>query len=352
MIYLQKEGVTEEQFANLLSITRENTLKEFENNVPNPEKMSPLEFEDMIFNVMSLSAKGTDFEGHIEQTGAHAFPDIIARKYFGGEVKMTTGNKWVSVGNSILESTRASDVERIYLIFGKFGGEIDIKYRPYQECLFDIGVTHSPRYKINMDLADGMSIFDKMGVEYDVLRKNDPIKQIKEYYRKLLKDGEELWWIDQDQDDGRSVSPIIKPFRSLSLDEQKRFITESMIFFPEMFGKSRIKFERSAAYLITEYNAVSSSLRDIFTAGGTVTMKVKGKRLTDVPKILKNLRDNAKQIAAMINDIDEETLANFWKIQKVGSGRISEWKRRLSNNSSWEKTGISAVNIFEEGLND
>src|SRR5687768_1542791 len=110
---------------------------------------------------------------------------------------MTSGDKRVSSGYSILETTRVQDVEYMYLFFGKFGGDIDIKYRPYQDYLYDIGVTHSPRYKINMDLTEGNSIFDKMRIPYEVLRKeNSPIKKIKEYYRKQLEEGEELWWID------------------------------------------------------------------------------------------------------------------------------------------------------------
>ena len=38
---------------------------------------------DLIFQQTCLSARGTIFEGKIKQTGAHAFPDIIANKFFG-----------------------------------------------------------------------------------------------------------------------------------------------------------------------------------------------------------------------------------------------------------------------------
>ena len=88
----------------------------------------------------------------------------------------------------LLESLRVEDIERIYIVFGKFGGKFDVRYRLYQECLPEISVTHSPRYKINMELALGHSIFDKIGIEYDVLRKDpDSLKKIKNIIDPCLK---------------------------------------------------------------------------------------------------------------------------------------------------------------------
>lgn len=198
-------------------------------------------------------------------------------------------------------------MERIYIVFGKFGGKLDIRYRLYQECLPEISVTHSPRYRINMDLPLGKSIFDKIGVDYDTLRKDEnSIQKIKDYYRAQLKDGEELWWIDQDRDD-RAVSPIIKPFRSLSQKERENFIIEAMILFPEMFGNSTTKFERAAAYLIAEYNAVSANLRDLFTAGGQVRLKIKGKNIM-VPQLAYRLYSRSKAIKHKIDKMDSQTL--------------------------------------------
>jgi len=219
----------------------------------------PIYFETVVFEKIQEAAEGTIFAGTIKQTGTHAFPDIIANGYFGIEVKMTTSNHWTSTGNSVLESSRIESVERIYIMFGKFGGKMDIRFRLYQECLPGISVTHSPRYRINMELPIGKSIFDKIGIDYNTLRKDDnTIKKIKEYYKSKLKNGEELWWIDQESSK-KDVSPIIRPFRNLSFKEKENFIIESMILFPEIFGNNSAKFERAAAYLITEYNAVSAN---------------------------------------------------------------------------------------------
>ena len=107
----------------------------------------------------------------IRLVSAQYFPDIIAEKYYGVEVKSTKENHWTSTGSSIVESTRDKNVENIYMLFGKLGGKTaEFKCRPYEDCLSDIAVTHSPRYLINMELTKEQTIFSKMGVAYDQLR--------------------------------------------------------------------------------------------------------------------------------------------------------------------------------------
>ena len=314
-----------------------------------PKNVTFAYFENLVYEKMSESAKGTRFRGLVEKMGKHAFPDIVANKYFGVEVKMTEKDHWFSTGNSILESSRVEDIKRIYIMFGKFGGKLDIRYRLYQECLPEISVTHSPRYRINMDLPSGESIFDKIGIDYDVLRKDpNSIQKIKNYYRSLLKEGEELWWIDQDGDD-KAVSPIIKPFRSLNDKEKENFIVEAMILFPEMFGNSSTKFERAAAYLIAEYSAVSASLRDWFTAGGQVELQVKGKNVL-VPQIAESLRSHAATIKKRIEEINPETLAYYWRVKKVDKGKLSQWLKLVNKQFNLIESKVSASDIFGAGL--
>ncbi|MCK5027641.1 MAG: hypothetical protein KAS07_04445, partial [Candidatus Pacebacteria bacterium] len=291
MIYAKKKNANEDNFVALLETTKLSLVAELQRN----DKVSPLSFEALVCEKMREVSSGTEFEGTIKQTSVHAFPDIIANGYFGVEVKITTKDHWTSTGNSVLESTRGNKVKRIYIMFGKLGGIVDVRYRLYQECLPEVSVTHSPRYKINMDLPSGKSIFDKIGVDYDTLRESDDtIQQIKNYYKEQLKEGEELWWIDEEKENGSS-SPVIRPLRGFEKKEKENFIVEAMILFPEMFGSSTTKFERAAAYLITEYNAVSANLRDTFTAGGQKTIKIKNSNVT-VPKIFFHLFSRSKAI--------------------------------------------------------
>ena len=345
MIYIAKPNAKEKYFIALLEKSRKLILA----FLGNKQNISPTYFETIVFEQMREAAKGTTFEGTVKQTGTHAFPDIIANKYFGVEVKMTANDHWTSTGNSVLESSRIEDVEKIYILFGKFGGELDIRYRLYQECLPEVSVTHSPRYRINMDLPLGKSIFDKIGVDYDTLRKNaNTIQIIKEYYRSQLKEGEELWWIDQDGDD-KGVSPIIKPFRSLSDKEKENFVVEAMILFPEMFGNSNTKFERAAAYLIAEYNAVSANLRDLFTAGGQIKLKIKGKSVL-FPQLAYRLHSKAKAIEKKIKEMDTKTLAYYWRSDKLEKDRLKQWKKLLNAKFALIKPGVKASGIFDAGL--
>ena len=127
--------------------------------------------EDDVHSALEECAKGTVFENTIEKISGQKFPDIVAARFYGVEVKSTKDNHWTSTGSSILETTRVADVERIYMTFGKLGGNpIEFLSKPYEKCLSGIAVTHMPRYLIDMRLKDGETIFDKIGIEYDVLR--------------------------------------------------------------------------------------------------------------------------------------------------------------------------------------
>ena len=115
-----------------------------------------------------------------------------------------------------------------------------------------------------------------------------------------------------------------------------------------MLGSSTTKFERAAAYLITEYNAVSANLRDVFTAGGQMEIKVKRKKII-VPKIYYNIFLRAKAIKVKIGDMEEETLKHYWRIKKIGENRLLIWKKLLNEKCS-DDLPVSASEIFQSGL--
>ena len=159
------------------------------------------ELENVVVNVMKELCGRTPFRAEeIRLVSAQYFPDIIAEKYYGVEVKSTKENHWTSTGSSIVESTRDKNVENIYMLFGKLGGKTaEFKCRPYEDCLSDIAVTHSPRYLINMELTKEQTIFSKMGVAYDQLRNaSDSIEIVRKYYReKAIKAKKKAmpWWL-------------------------------------------------------------------------------------------------------------------------------------------------------------
>lgn len=347
MIVFAQPQATEKDFLMLLHDTRESTLQGL-TKAEDLQKIGGLDFENMVYENACEAATNTLFEGKIKQTGALTFPDIVALKYYGIEVKVTASNKWKSTGNSILETTRKADVERIYIFFGKLGGEPDIKYRLYEECLPEIGVTHSPRFMIDMNLKAGESIFDKIGIPYNVLRKNkNPIGYIKNYYRSQLGEGEELWWIDSEISE-TAISPIIKPFNNLSSEQKAEFIVEAMALFPEIFGDSSSKFERVAAFLVASQSVVSSNIRDIFTAGGKYLLNVRGTEVL-VPQIFKKLHDFAPPVDKYISTAAVDFLRVYWRGDWEYTRPLDEWKRRLDLHSAGQLSGlrISGSQIFE-----
>src|SRR5699024_11116667 len=108
--------------------------------------------EKDVFDMFVELSIGTVFEDSFVMVSGQRFPDIVAMGYFGVEVKTTKSDNWISTGSSIIESTRVDGVEKIYLLFGKLSRNVEFRSRPYEDCLSDIVVTHSPRYKIDMEL--------------------------------------------------------------------------------------------------------------------------------------------------------------------------------------------------------
>lgn len=248
---------------------------------------SPL--EDDVAAALTECARGTPFEGTVEKVSGQRFPDIVAAGCFGVEVKSTKNDHWTSTGSSILETTRVQDVEHIFMTFGKLGGNpIRFLTRPYEACLSDIAVTHMPRYRIDMRLGEGETIFDKMGVSYDRLRQMErPVEPVSRYYRSQLKEGESLWWAGGDPAE-EAVSPTVRLWRRLSVAEKRRCTVYGCAHFPEVFAGD---YGRYALWL-TSQGVVDPHIRDQFSAGGQVDLRLSDGRLVKLPAVFGRVRDN------------------------------------------------------------
>jgi len=242
--------------------------------------------EDDVVAALNECAKGTPFNGTIEKVSGLKFPDIVAAKYYGVEVKSTKENHWTSTGSSILENTRVADVERIYMTFGKLGGNpIEFLSRPYEECLYGIAVTHMPRYLINMQLPKGETIFDKIGIAYEDLRQMDnPVAPVSKYYRSLLKPGESLWWAGDSADE--TVSATIRLWKNVSTGEKRRFTTRGCANFPEIFGGD---YDRYSLWL-TSQGVVDPHIRDQFSAGGQEEMLMPNGSKLKFPAVYRRIK--------------------------------------------------------------
>lgn len=272
--------------------------------------------EDDVKAALDECAKGTPFENTIEKISGHRFPDIVAAKYYGVEVKSTKSNHWTSTGSSILETTRVSDVERIFMTFGKLGGNpIEFISRPYEACLSDIAVTHMPRYLIDMNLKPGQTIFDKIGISYDELRQMDnPIAPVSKYYRSKLKPGESLWWTGDSNNE--VVSAKIRLWNTLDKAEKDFFTVNGCVRFPEIF---RGLYDRYALWL-TSQGIVDPHIRDQFSAGGKESYCLADGSVCILPAVFRRIHKNQSLIVQTLCSMEPEV-----KTSEQVNERVQKW---------------------------
>lgn len=289
-------------------------------------KRNGIQLEEDVFKALNIVAENTPFQGSIRLVSGSSFPDIVASKYYGVEVKSTNKNQWRSIGSSILESTRISDVERIYLTFGKLGGTVEFRSRPYEECLYGISVTHYPRYQIDMELKRGETIFDKMGVPYDILRKLDnPVEPVSRYYKSMLKPGESLWWADSSNLDQEISPPTIKLWSTLSIEDKSLLTVQGYALFPELLEPGNPhKYNRYSLWLVTKQGVVNTNIRDSFSAGGQVEVIFNGSKVK-VPAAFGRIKKFSPLIETTINDCPDRLLREYWNVTSIKKDRLLQW---------------------------
>lgn len=330
----------------MLQRTKEAVLDSLKKN-EDPSRLSGSEFEQIVYDKIVDVAKETPFDGKLIHTADREFPDIVAAGYFGIEVKATKKDDWTSIGNSVLESSRKDGIEKIYLFFGKLGGIPDIKFRKYEECLKGIAVTHYPRYQIDMNLGEDQSIFNKMKTDYDSIRASkNPIKEIRKYYRDRLREGEALWWIDDDLDRTATVSPVIKRYSSLDLNTKASIKADLFVHFPIVLSSSTRKYEQIPAYLAARYGVVSGAVRDYFSAGGQEDMEFEDK-VFRVPQIIAEMCRHAAFIKEHLRSTSIESLSTTWqKHVTAQSTAIEAWLNEIDRQSSHMNLPVSASKLF------
>lgn len=241
---------------------------------------------------------------------------------------------WKSTGNSIMETTRDENVERIYLLFAKLARPIEFRCRPYEEVLSEVVVTHSPRYLIDMNLDKGNTIFDKINIPYDELRKREnPVRPIIDYYKRKLKPGEELWWMDSSTE-SKASNIVIRIWNNLTFKERQGLKNRGMIYFPELFGNGNDKFGRLAIWLATREAIVCPNVRDLFTAGGKSDYIIGTKTYKKVPRILLNLFNNISNILEELFTTPDSELSEYWGIKTTEENKLFDWIELVAKNTA------------------
>ncbi|NOQ26795.1 MAG: hypothetical protein GQ564_15650 [Bacteroidales bacterium] len=313
MLISVNKDVDNSDFEQLLSKTTDTLYTESTKAKDKYLKLLGNKLEDEVYDVMCSCAASTPFEGTIELISGQKFPDIIANNFYGVEVKSTKQNHWKTTGNSVLESTRVENIQKIYMLFGKIHEPIEFKYRSYEDCLYDVIVTHSPRYAIDMNLEEGKTIFDKISMEYDVVRNSlNPIKPFKDYYRKKLSEGQELWWLDNEEYTPDSI--IFKLWKTISLEEKESIKITGQTYFPEILSNNNhVKYDRFTMWLSVKKRIICPNVRDLFTAGGQENIVIENTTLESLPKSLVNFIKNINLIVSEFNSTSYEDFNEIWK---------------------------------------
>lgn len=312
-----------ERFARFMEETTNALITDARNNVALYSKQNGEKLEYVVLEKMRTLAPEFDISPEkIRTSDKQHFPDILLDDTtYGVEVKSVKDKTWTSTGSSIVETLRESEIEKVFLMFGRLSApEIDFRCKPYEECLSEIAVTHSPRYLINMDMsATDKTIFEKMGTSYEEFRRmgDRQINLVRQHYREKFKGRDKKsmpWWIGEEPQIITHPAELYNPsceFRmlsDLSEDVKEYFRLCSYALFPEILGTDQDKFRKPSLWLCSRFSIICANVRDFFTAGGTVNIYINDKLVwKNVPKIVANLSLYIHRIKAYLNS-DEEMI--------------------------------------------
>lgn len=349
MIITSKRHGSNNEFVRLLASAH---LAIVQKNIKHPRYFldrDAKKFELDLFNALMDCATNSPFNNKIELISGHKFPDIVIDNVYGVEVK-TSKSDWKSLGNSVLESTRVDSVKDIYLYFAKLSNPIEFKYRPYQDCLYDVAVTHSPRYLIDMNLETGKTIFDKIKLPYNrVIQLDNPVKPFVDYYKSLAKSGEETWWMGSNEE--ITVSPLLSFLNDLDKIERNIVLAKTFILFPEVFQS---KFHRVATYLVIKHGLTSWNLRDFYSSGGKKTIRFNNLVFNDMPAIYKTFFDLKDYFLECFEVLSIQDLAYHWNCEASQIKNASNiwFKMLLSGKNEEEKIFLRKIyhDVFHEKI--
>lgn len=319
---------------------------------------SAQELENATVDILEEVKPQTAFvNSKIELKSGHFFPDIIAGKHYGVEVKSTKGDKWTSLGNSIFEGVSDNNIRNIYMMFGNLGKTPpEFRFKPYQDCLINIAVTHSPRYLIDMEIADKkeQNIFQKMNTTYERYKNmsdNDKVALMRAHYLKRSKDGkyEMPWWMGQfgqteqiDETAQQDAVTQLSFFSEASPQEREEIIARALIIFPSLYHyrSDRNKYKPFALWLCTRYGRLLYNVRDEFSASGQLN-SINGIKLErPYPQIAKTVLDYRKRIKKLLSNPDNELIfdiSGMWDFPYNKDSLYESWidmvEKEFKNNA-------------------
>lgn len=342
-----KEARVKETFDKLLSLTKDKL--ESRSSI-SQKKDFWKSFEEDVHTALLESSKDLSIPWKIEYISGHKFPDIVARinkkQALGIEVKTisTRNNSWKVMGGSIMESTRIPDVSRIHIFCAK-QKPFKIRYKPFEECVENVAVTHSPRYMLDMDTSKQDSLFSKLGKTYEEIRQmKNPFDAFKDFIvkqRKLnlnkRKVDDDFWWyspnynqintieLEDQKFANKMVGLELQFWNQITKDEQHFLRAYLLILFPNIIEGN---YNDASKWLLQTQGIINPSFRDTFSAGGRKSLAG-----ISVPKIIFNIANWKEDL---INIFNEKYLPQqhfeLWKTRVLSIDKFSGAEKEVLKN--------------------
>jgi len=307
------------QFEALLQKATEQLTGEVKEN---DKYHKPSAFEQRVRIVMAELLVGTGYEA--EPDIDQGFPDIVVGN-FGAEVKATESNSWRCIANSVSEGQRAKDVDHIYVLYGKFGGDPEVRWADYGNSIMHVRTSHVPRFEI--EIGTDKPLFTQLGTTYEEFRSlqmNEKMPLIRHYARSRLKKGEQLWWLENSdvENQSHSLSLGVRAYIGLTKTERWQCRAEASIMCPQVVGKSSLRYVDAALFLMTYRGVLCTQARDLWTAGSV------GERGPTDSFLINGLIDIQNEMREAAKNLENALFLEYWDVIPEKENRMLEWLKR------------------------
>jgi len=257
---------------------------------------------------------------------AQGFPDIAAGK-FGIEVKFTANDTWRSVANSVLESNRVLEVEKVYIVFGKMGGSPEVKWGEYEKSVMHVRTSHVPRFEVEVFPVPSQSLFEQMQTSYDEFRVSpmaEKMRYIRQYARGRLKQGERLWWLEDTTEPDHTLPIQARLYTKLPKAEKTRLRAEAVLLSPSVVssGRSKNKYDDVVLFLLTYHGVLCHQARDLFSAGSVANPDNDDEGGIYIQRALKLLEP---EMLAAAPQMEAALFEEYWGHPCAPNDRVAQW---------------------------
>jgi len=205
------------------------------------------------------------------------------------------------------------------------GGAPEVRWARYDDCVMHVRTSHVPRFELEIGAKE--PIFAKFGISYPEFQKLDlhqKMEHIRSYARGRLKQGERLWWLEDDPDSDHSLPIQARLYTSLNGDEKRQLRAEAALICPNIVRGGRVnnKYDDVVLYALTYRGILCHQARDLFSAG-SVAGKARGGIY--IQRSLMDIQDEMRKAAY---ELEDALFQEYWGVSCPPERRIKEWLRR------------------------